>query len=213
MLPGLLADKVNHKYHTSTAPPTAGQCPYNAGNDAPLTLGAAPLRTLAPAPPVPKVYDATDIDTYSDIDDDPFTAGMMDIEEYSKLSESAPTILKRDRRDGEKRRSKSRSKLSRDTSDVNMDDGVKPEPMSPVKPSSSLADMFPPDERDGSRGSSRMDRDGRGERVRSFARTGGNEEVDEANRVDLSESESEEEVEGMEGDFVSSNGQVSRPIH
>ena len=70
---------------------------------------------------------------------------------------------------------------------------IKDEPMSPEQSNARLADLFAEDE------------PSKAERVRTFARTGGmepEEEVNEANMVDLSESESEEEEEDLREDFV-----------
>jgi DNA-directed RNA polymerase III subunit RPC4 len=60
-----------------------------------------------------------------------------------------------------------------------------------------------------------QDRDQSGRRVRSFAATGGiesedDEDVNEAQMVDLSESEDEEEEDDLTADFTHVEGEVSR---
>jgi DNA-directed RNA polymerase III subunit RPC4 len=58
-----------------------------------------------------------------------------------------------------------------------------------------------------------QDRDQSGRRVRNFAETGGNDsededDVNEAQRVDLSESEEEEEEDDLTADFTQVEGEV-----
>lgn len=99
--------------------------------------------------------------------------------------------------------------------------GVKAEPISPVKPSIPLDpnEGVPPPTgwRDGDAMLSEdeeQDRDQSGRRVRSFAQSGGNEseddeDVNEAQMVDLSESEEEEEEDDLTADFLAIDDQVS----
>ncbi|ORX38045.1 RNA polymerase III RPC4-domain-containing protein [Kockovaella imperatae] len=168
---------------------------------APRTQIKQSSRRVAPAP-APRHFDLTDIDMYSDNDSDhPMTKNrVVDIDRVSSLHESAPTSLHRSRKDGSKGKSRSQSRGTSSRGQTKMDVDsvpslVKAEPMSPEKRDvKSLADES---------ASSRS----RSDRVRSFARTGGDDEedeadVNEANRVDLSESESEEEDEDLRDDFV-----------
>lgn len=100
-----------------------------------------------------------------------------------------------------------------------LDLGVKAEPVSPVKPSIELDpnEGVPPPT--GWREDDAMmsddeeqDRDQSGRRVRAFAHTGGveseDEDVNEAQMVDLSESEEEEEEDDLTSDFLAIDGQV-----
>ena len=140
----------------------------------------------------------------------------------SGLGESAPTSLYRDRsgRDAKAKKvdpkGKGRRKL-RMAEPSDRDAGVKAEPVSPVKRDVRLSDpndgLLPPIGRE-DEGMMSSDEDVGGRRMRAFASVrGGREEVvNEAQRVDLSESESEEEEDSMEGDFVATPGSVRSSI-
>lgn len=94
------------------------------------------------------------------------------------------------------------------------DPAVKAEPVSPTKPTIPLDpnEGVPPptgwrDDDAMMSGDEEQDRDESGRRVRSFAASGGldeseDEEVNEAQMVDLSESEEEEEEDDLTGDFI-----------
>ncbi|ORY35029.1 RNA polymerase III RPC4-domain-containing protein [Naematelia encephala] len=158
---------------------------------------------------------------YSDGEDDSKGTsngeGHIDIDQVSGMGESAPTSLYRDRtpHGGVKGKGKDtlsgREKIKRirrvvvnDDDDVTM---VKAERLSPVKSHSGLPErddeVIMPDNDDD------HDPNALGQRVRTFMRTGGIEDevdgeqdVNEAQKVDLSESESEEEEEDLTGDFI-----------
>lgn len=98
--------------------------------------------------------------------------------------------------------------------------GVKAEPVSPVKPTVPLDpnEGVPPpigwrDDDAMISDDEEQDRDQSGRRVRAFAQTGGieseDEDVNEAQMVDLSESEEEEEEDDLTGDFLAIDGEVS----
>ena len=155
---------------------------------------------------------------YSDHSDTE-AGGIIDIDAVSGLGESAPTSLFRDRKVLEGRGNakqkvvedqKGKAKDRMDVDDAGL--RVKPEPLSPVKPTAGLPDpnegVLPPREREDDimiSGDEDEDRDARGRRVRTSARVVG---LNEMQKVDLSESESEEEEESMEGDFISTPGYV-----
>jgi DNA-directed RNA polymerase III subunit RPC4 len=171
---------------------------------------------------------------YSDNDDDDIPIhqqSVIDIDQVSQMHESAPTSLYRDRKlnekggkikvKEEKKKIKGKAKAVGDApAPVANDLGVKAEPVSPTKPVIPLDpnEGVPPP--GGWRDDDAMlsedeeqDRDQDGRRVRSFANTGGNdsedEEVNEAQMVDLSESEEEEEEDDLTADFTQVEGQVS----
>lgn len=99
--------------------------------------------------------------------------------------------------------------------------GVKAEPISPTKmaiPLDPNEGVPPPggwrDDDAMQSGDEEQDRDQSGRRVKSFAQTGGNdsaddEDVNEAQMVDLSESEEEEEEDDLTADFTQVEGMVS----
>lgn len=103
----------------------------------------------------------------------------------------------------------------------NINLGVKAEPISPTKPSLPLDpnEGVPPpggwrDDDAMMSDDEEQDRDQDGRRVRAFAETGGNDsededDVNEAQRVDLSESEEEEEEDDLTADFTQVEGEVS----
>ena len=118
--------------------------------------------------------------------------------------------------------SEARSVMEVDSQEQSVDLGpsVKAEPISPTKPSLSLDpnEGVPPpggwrDDDAMMSDDEEQDRDQSGRRVRSFAETGGNEsdeddDVNEAQRVDLSESEEEEEEDDLTADFTQVEGEV-----
>ncbi|WWC73393.1 uncharacterized protein I206_107360 [Kwoniella pini CBS 10737] len=197
------------------------------GGPRPVAAASSSRRFAAAAAPTTRGYDEQDAEVYSDHSDvEGGSSGRpIDIDLVSTMSESAPTSLFRDRRlnqdkkaqgkdDKQDKRSKKKSKSkpaeAEPTMDVDVGPRVKDEPISPEKRATPLREddtMLSDDEL--------QDRDDQGRRVRNFAQTGGNdtpldededEEVNEAQMVDLSESEEEEEEEDMEGDFVQSEG-------
>jgi DNA-directed RNA polymerase III subunit RPC4 len=100
-----------------------------------------------------------------------------------------------------------------------LDLGVKAEPVSPVKPSIPLDpnEGVPPptgwrDDDAMLSDDEEQDRDQSGRRVRAFAQSGGveseDEDVNEAQMVDLSESEEEEEEDDLTSDFLAIDGEV-----
>lgn len=156
------------------------------------------------------------VEVYSDNEDGTRT-GVIDIEAVSALGESAPTSLWRDRDLGGgkakakaakqaqlkdmKRRRKAESAATADTGV-----SVKAEPLSPVNGVVPLPNL--PSTRQGDTmiaADAVQDRDEAGRRIRattSGAYTTESEDINAAQAVDLSESESEEEEGDMEGDFV-----------
>jgi DNA-directed RNA polymerase III subunit RPC4 len=175
---------------------------------------------------------------YSDDEEDTTRRDIIDIDAVSFLSESAPTSLYRDRRTKEEKaaaklqgkspaalKKAERKKLRKargpgatthpatEMGAAVANFGVKAEPISPEK----LGAPLPPVRDDDTMMDEDevQDRDEAGRRVRMIAKYGGlpedeeDDEVNEAQMVDLSESESEEEEEGMEGDFVQVEGYVS----
>ncbi len=164
---------------------------------------------------MPRGFDSASAEVYSDHSDQE-SGNIIDIDAVSGLGESAPTSLFRDRnvREGKaKIKGKGKEKM-----DVNMAvpvAAVKAEPMSPEKPGARSLDpdigvLSPVGKQDDSMmsGDEEQDRDVRGRRLREYARSGGEKGVNEAQKVDLSESDSEEEEESMEGDFVETPGFV-----
>lgn len=125
-----------------------------------------------------------------------------------KASE-APSVMEVDSGSGSQSQSQS----------INL--GVKAEPISPTKPSLPLDpnEGVPPpggwrDDDAMMSDDEEQDRDQDGRRVRAFAETGGNDsededDVNEAQRVDLSESEEEEEEDDLTADFTQVEGEVS----
>lgn len=175
-------------------------------------------------------YADSDAEVYSDHSDSG-KGGIIDIDAVSGQGESAPTSLHRDRKLGENVRGKGKAKAEGEEGQVKQSRSgrdvekkvrkprVKDEPLSPLNRDKDLEGLNggvpPPVGREDDEmmsGDEEQDLDHEGRSVRAFARTGGNdeegEEVNEAQKVDLSESESEEEEEGMEGDFVQSDGHV-----
>jgi len=137
----------------------------------------------------------------------------------------------------EKRKIKGKGKATTSTSEapsvmevdsqertINLGTAVKAEPISPTKPSIPLDpnEGVPPpggwrDDDAMMSDDEEQDRDQSGRRVRAFAETGGNDsededDVNEAQKVDLSESEEEEEEDDLTADFTQVEGEV-RPIH
>lgn len=175
-----------------------------------------------------RLVEEQDIDQYSDNEtDETGTPKVIDIGAISGLGESAPTSLFRDRRvdsrgrkikgDAAKADAKGKGKGKakkvegvddENRMDVDALEGVKAEPVSPEVRAASLLErdndeMMEQDEV--------QDRDAQGRRLR--VQEDGTpvvevEEVNEAQKVDLSESESEEEEEDMEGDFVAAPDMV-----
>ncbi|WVQ79469.1 hypothetical protein IAT38_001568 [Cryptococcus sp. DSM 104549] len=190
---------------------------------------ASSSRRFAPAA-APRNMEITDAEVYSDHSDEEgvTSARPIDIDLVSTMSESAPTSLFRDRRlaggkaKGSAKAEKDKAKKEKDAKrkgksradamdvDAKPDvrraarSGVKDEPVSPETTRRVLREddaMISDDEE--------QDRDERGRRVRNFMQTGGTEEAEEVNAaqaVDLSDSESEDEEETMEGDFVKADG-------
>ena len=164
---------------------------------------------------------------------------MIDIDAVSGLHESAPTSLQRDRqlaegklgakprskanltKDNDKGKGKGRPNQIRDSNDRPGAPAVKAEPVSPQTRRRDLPDLnaglAPPvgwerPDDDMLSEDEDQDRDERGRQVRSFMQTGGvevEEEIDENERVDLSESEDEDSEGDMEGDFIAAEGYVS----
>ena len=194
-----------------------------------FVIGSSGGRIFTAAPP-PRDFNNVDAEVYSD-GEEPERQGIIDIDAVSNQHPSAPTSVYRDRNlKNDKMKGKSKIKEAKEAKkikkrknamgtdmDVDMDlggVGVKAEPVSPNKETSQL----PPMREDDTMLSEdeAQDRDASGRRVRAFARTGGvgqegedEEDVNEAQKVDLSESESEDENEDMEGDFVQAEGYVS----
>jgi len=143
---------------------------------------------------------------------------IIDIDAVSGLGESAPTSLFRDRnvREGKAKAKgemdgKGKERVAVDST-TQPPGRVKAEPLSPVKRRVRLPDpnqgVLPPVGREDDvmmSDDEDQDRDARGRRVRKTGQIRG---VNEAQKVDLSESESEEEGETMEGDFVPAPGYV-----
>lgn len=88
--------------------------------------------------------------------------------------------------------------------------GVKDEPISPDKIDTSLPADTRVREHDAMmEGDEEQDRDQAGRRLMTTGEDEAIEDINEAQKVDLSESESEEEEESMVGDFVQEDGYVS----
>ncbi|KAK6909021.1 hypothetical protein I203_103031 [Kwoniella mangroviensis CBS 8507] len=203
------------------------------GGPRPVPSASSSRKFTASASTMTSRFDEQDIEVYSDHSDQ--EGGSMgrpiDIDMVSTMSESAPTSLYRDRRSNQdkktkgkdEKKEKEKKKKKKDSpstieSDVNVGLGVKAEPISPEKRPQQLREddtMLSDDEM--------QDRDDQGRRVRNFAQTGGieepphstrsptgdndeDDEVNEAQMVDLSESEEEEEEEDMTGDFNQVDG-------
>ena len=188
----------------------------SSGN--PLHTAAAPLRRSIPISA--SGVDSASAEVYSDHSDQE-ASNIIDIDAVSGLGESAPTSLirNRDSRNGKVER-KAGQKL-KNGSDVDEDQvpRVKVERLSPVKKRAGLpsveGNIDPSMERDDDvmmSGDEEQDRDRTGRRVRAFAAAGGLDAVNESQKVDLSESEEDEEEESMEGDFVAIPGYVCFPL-
>ncbi|KAK4683526.1 DNA-directed RNA polymerase III subunit RPC4, partial [Tremellales sp. Uapishka_1] len=176
---------------------------------------ASSSRRPVPAPAPPRRQDPDDVEVYSDHSDQ--ENEIIDIDAVSGLGESAPTSLTRARAFGgnalggklkgkmvKAEKAKAKKKKMDDEAGPSIP-RVKAEPLSPIRQMMELREddeMRSEDEE--------QDRDERGVRVRAFAKTGGNDEVDDevnaAQAVDLSDSESEDEEESMEGDFIAAPG-------
>ncbi|KIR60245.1 DNA-directed RNA polymerase III subunit RPC4 [Cryptococcus bacillisporus CA1873] len=177
---------------------------------------ASSSRRFTAAAPAPRTTDyPSDAEVYSDhSEEDGFPSlRPIDIDMVSTMSESAPTSLYRDRKltqgktKGEKDKkdvkSRAAKKKNKEKNEDSSRGGVKDEPMSPSQRERDDDAMMSGDEE--------QDRDERGRRVRNFMQTGGIdepevEEVNAAQAVDLSESESEDEEENLKGDFISIDG-------
>jgi hypothetical protein len=180
-----------------------------------------------PVTSAPRYAENEDIDLYSDNEDvtiDVKGRRVIDMAEVSNLGESAPTSLIRDRRLNDKAKMKAEGNVKKekkarqgkreadDSLDVDvggLDQAVrvKPEPISPEKREVRLPGARRDREDDVMISDDEVqDRDEGGRRVKVF---GGEVEVNESQKVDLSESESEEEEEDMEGDFFPVDGYVN----
>lgn len=176
---------------------------------------ASSSRRFTAAAPAPRTTDyASDAEIYSDHSEEDGFPSMrpIDIDMVSTMSESAPTSIYRDRKltqgkaKGEKNKKDVKRRAAKKDTGKHRDDGrngVKDEPMSPRQRERDDDAMMSGDEE--------QDRDERGRRVRNFMQTGGIdepevEEVNAAQAVDLSESESEDEEEDLKGDFISVDG-------
>lgn len=188
----------------------------------------ASRRVVAPPPPS-RGMETVAVEVYSD-NEDGSRPGVIDIDAVSGLSESAPTSVYRARDlDGGKAAAKAkekekikaqkerrrRQKLVRAavTGETPGDVFVKAEPVSPTRPGAPLPTTA--DDMDVEREGDSMipadqtqDRDEAGRRVRALTSVtdistmSGTPDVNEAQRVDLSESEDEEFEEDLGGDFV-----------
>ncbi|EJT53271.1 hypothetical protein A1Q2_03622 [Trichosporon asahii var. asahii CBS 8904] len=186
-------------------------------------------RVVAPPPPS-RGMETVAVEVYSD-NEDGSRPGVIDIDAVSGLSESAPTSVYRARDlDGGKAAAKAkekekikaqkerkrRQKLVRAAvaGDVPGDVFVKAEPVSPSRPGAPLPTTADDDmnmEREGDSmipADQTQDRDEAGRRVRALtsvtdiSTVSGTPDVNEAQRVDLSESEDEEFEEDLGGDFI-----------
>lgn len=196
-------------------PAASCECALHNFNMACSFNGLASRRFTAAAP-APRTTDyPSDAEVYSDHSEEDGFPSMrpIDIDMVSTMSESAPTSLYRDRKltqgkaKGEKdKKDVKRGAAKKKDKGKNRDDsrsGVKDEPMSPSQRERDDDAMMSADEE--------QDRDERGRRVRNFMQTGGIdepeiEEVNAAQAIDLSESESEDEEEDLKGEFISVDG-------
>ena len=176
-------------------------------------------------------------EVYSEPEEDDNSPGVrssirkIDIDAVPGTHESAPTSLIRDRKlhgsdklNSKTEKGKERSKPSSESKrvqrreehviDVDSSDTmrVKDEPVSPVKKTATQLPPLPAREDDTMMSDDEsQDRDVRGRRLRRSTVTGDldGDDVNEAQAVDLSESDEEEDEPDMEGDFVVAPGQVS----
>ena len=177
---------------------------------------AAPLRRSIPTS-TPRGLNSASAEIYSDHSDQE-ASNIIDIDAVSGLGESAPTSLIRDRvvRSGKPERKVGRTVKERPDIGKTPVPRVKVERLSPVKKRAGLPFV---DEEIGTSkernddlmtsGDEEQDFGHKGRRVRAFTAAGEPDEVNESQKVDLSESEEDEEEESMEGDFIATPGYVS----